>query len=68
MTLPPKPRLIEMITSQSDLSMASLATRIFIGRLRIEARMNPALLEAKLTELVAFANANDFAAADLARI
>ncbi|MCV2876878.1 hypothetical protein OE810_11535 [Rhodobacteraceae bacterium XHP0102] len=60
--------LAGVIQSDQDLSQASLATRILIGRLRIEIRNTPALLNAKIAELSDFAKANAFAADDLAKI
>lgn len=57
-----------LITGTSDLSKASLATRILIGRLRIEARNQPSCLGVKIEELKAFITKNAFAAADLATI
>ena len=60
--------LAGVIQSNQDLSQASLATRILIGRLRIEIRNTPTLLEAKIEELADFAKANVFAADDLAKM
>lgn len=50
------------------MSGASLATRILLGRLRIEVRNNPSLIDAKVTELLEFARVNSYAADDLAHI
>lgn len=60
--------LSSLLTSASDLSKASLATRILVSRLRIEVRVQPATLAAKIAEFKAFIAKNDFAAADLAKI
>lgn len=57
----------ELITGSGDLARASLATRILISRLRIEARAQPATLAEKVTELRAFVAKNDFAKTDLER-
>ena len=61
-------RLKALITSNSDLSKASLASRVLLNRLRIEARTNPASLPQKVAELVAFIGKNAFAAEDFSRI
>lgn len=68
MTLPAPSKLRTLITSDSALSSASLATRIVVGRLRIEVRNNPGLIDAKVHELAAFARDNSYAAADLAQL
>lgn len=61
-------RLKALITGTSDLTGASLASRVLLNRLRIEARHNPASLPQKVAELSAFIAKNAFAAADFARI
>jgi hypothetical protein len=58
-------RLEALLTGSSDLSKASLATRILVSRLRIEVRAKPASLPAKLEELKAFIARNAFAGIDL---
>jgi hypothetical protein len=58
----------ELLTSTSDLAKASLATRIFISRLRIEVRAQPTQLAAKMDELKAFIAKNAFALSDLATV
>ncbi len=58
-------RLTALLTGTSDLSMARLATRILVSRLRIEVRAKPATLPAKLEELKAFIARNAFAGIDL---
>jgi hypothetical protein len=68
MTLPNPLKLRSIITSDTALSSASLATRIVVGRLRIEVRNNPALIDAKVQELVAFARQNAFAADELVQL
>jgi len=59
-------RLAALLTGSSDLSKASLATRILLSRLRIELKAKPDTLPAKLDELKAFIAKNAFAGADLA--
>ncbi|MHA7826853.1 MAG: hypothetical protein ACX93P_04745 [Roseovarius sp.] len=45
-----------------------MSTRIMLGRLRIEVRNNPTLIDAKVAELMEFARANACAADELAHI
>lgn len=59
-------RLTALLTSTTDLSKASLATRILVSRLRIEVRAKPECLTEKLAELKAFIAKNAFAGIDLA--
>jgi hypothetical protein len=59
-------RLMALLTSTTDLSKASLATRILVSRLRIEVRAKPETLTEKLAELKAFIAKNAFAGIDLA--
>lgn len=61
------PRWKRVLTSDSDLSSASLATRILITRLRREVAGAPVVLAAKITELHSFVSKNSFAHADAAR-
>jgi hypothetical protein len=61
-------KLRALITSDSGLPSASLATRIVVGRLRIEVRNNPGLLDAKVQELVTFARDNAYASTELAQL
>ena len=61
------PRWSRVLTSQSDLSATSLATRILISRLRREVAAAPATLAAKISELRDFVMKNAFAVADLAK-
>jgi hypothetical protein len=68
MPLPSPNALKALIQSDRNLDSAKLATRILLGRVRIEVRNNPALLDAKVAEFMAFAQANAFAADDLAHI
>ena len=68
MSVPGAAQLEQILLSSSDLSSASLATRITVGRLRTEVSSDPSSLSAKIAELSEFATANDFAAADLANI
>lgn len=58
-------RLAALLTGSSDLSKASLATRILVSRLRIEVKAKPDQLAAKLEELKAFIAKNAFAGVDL---
>ena len=68
MSLPNPSKLKSLILSEGNMSGASLATRILLGRLRIEVRNNPSLIDAKVTEMLEFARANSYAADDLAHI
>ncbi|SHM06789.1 hypothetical protein SAMN05443432_104305 [Roseovarius litoreus] len=68
MPLPSPNALKALIQSDRNLDGAKLATRIILGRLRIEVRNNPALIDAKVAELIEFTRANAFAADDLANI
>ena len=61
------PRWSRVLTSESDLTAASLATRILISRLRREVKAAPATQAAKIAELRDFVAKNAFAVADLAR-
>ncbi len=68
MSVPAPAQLEQILLSSSDLSSASLATRITVGRLRTEVSGDPSSLSQKVAELTEFAQSNDFAAADLANI
>jgi hypothetical protein len=68
MSLPPDAKLQKLLVSSDDLSKASLATRIFISRLRIEVGADAGALATKVGELKAFIQQNDYAAADLANL
>lgn len=68
MSVPGPAQLEQILLSSSDLSSASLATRITVGRLRTEVAGDPNSLSAKVAELTEFATLNDYAAADLAAI
>ncbi|MGD9917005.1 MAG: hypothetical protein AB7U46_03225 [Paenirhodobacter sp.] len=61
------PRWTRVLTSNSDLSTASLATRILISRLRREVASAPGTLAAKIAELRDFVAKNSFATADIAK-
>lgn len=61
------PRWRRVLTTQSDLSAASLASRILISRLRREVEGSPASLAEKIAVLRAFFAKNSFAHADFAR-
>lgn len=63
-----KAKLQQLLQSDQDLSHMSLATRIVVGRLRIEVQNSPAALGAKTDELYAFAAENEYAASELATI
>ncbi|NVO23648.1 hypothetical protein HJ526_05655 [Donghicola sp. C2-DW-16] len=68
MSVPGSAQLEQILLSSSDLSKASLATRITVGRLRSEVAGDPSSLASKVAELTEFATQNDFAANDLANI
>lgn len=61
-------RLKQLLQSDQDLSNVSLATRIVVGRLRIELQNEPGQIDAKMRELASFVTENDYAAAELAAI
>lgn len=61
------PRWSRVLTSDADLSAASLATRILVTRLRREVAAAPTTLSAKIAELRDFVAKNAFASADVAR-
>ena len=61
------PRWKRVLTSDSDLSATSLATRIMIARLRREVAAAPGALAAKIGELRDFVTKNSFAVADVAK-
>lgn len=61
-------KLQELLTGTTDLSKASLATRIFLTRLRTELRAQPDAVQAKLSEFREYVGKNAFAAADLANL
>ena len=61
------PRWERVLTNDSELVGASLATRILVTRLRGEVRKAPTVLGASITELRAFIAKNGFAQADAAR-
>ncbi|KQB11799.1 hypothetical protein H9N28_12170 [Rhodobacter capsulatus] len=61
------PRWKRVLTGTSDLSSASLATRILISRLRREVAEAPAALAGKIGELRDFVAKNPFALADAAK-
>jgi hypothetical protein len=60
------PRWQRVLTSDGDLSSASLATKILITRLRREVRNAPAAIQEKIGELRAYFEKNAFAQADFA--
>ncbi len=57
----------KVLTTESDISAASLATRILVSRLRREVGQAPASLMEKVAELHSFFVKNSFAVADIAR-
>lgn len=61
------PRWKRVLTSNSDLAAASLATRILISRLRREVAEAPGSLMAKAGELRDFIAKNSFALADVSK-
>ena len=61
------PRWKRVLTNNSDLSAASLATRILISRLRREVAEAPGTLIGKIGELRDFVAKNPFAVADAAK-
>lgn len=60
------PRWQRVLTSNTDLSSASLATKILITRLRREVSGAPATLQTKIDELRAYFEKNAFAHGDFA--
>ena len=61
------PRWKRVLTTDSDLSSASLATRILITRLRREVAAAPGAIAGKIAELHDFVVKNSFAHADCTR-
>lgn len=57
----------KLLTTESDISAASLATRILVSRLRREVVQAPASLMDKVAELRGFFAKNTFAVADIAK-
>ena len=55
-----------VLTSESDLSGAVLATKLLVTRLRREVRTQPAALGSKIAELRNYCAKNAFAAKDIA--
>ncbi|MCI4661708.1 MAG: hypothetical protein MRY63_07825 [Neomegalonema sp.] len=60
------PRWVQILKSSSDLSKASLATRLLVSRLRKEVAAAPGSEVGKAQELFAWVAKNQFAHADLA--
>ena len=60
------PRWRRVLTNDSDVARASLATRILLTRLRGEVRKSPGDLPAKIAELHGFITKNNFAQGDVA--
>jgi len=63
---PNDPRLKRALLSTSDVSKASLATRIVLSRLRQEVSASPGSLPGKLQEFAAYFAKHTFAERDLA--
>lgn len=61
------PRWTRVLQSDSDLSAASLATKILITRLRREVKTAPATLSAHISDLRAYFEKNAFAQSDIAQ-
>ena len=64
----PSAKLKALLTSNSDLSKASLGTRIMLTRIRLEVQNNPASIDAVVTELQQTTDTKPQLAADLANI
>lgn len=60
--------LQKVLTSTSDLSQASLATKILISRLRLDISAQPGNLGSAMAELKAFFAKHPFAQKDLAAL
>lgn len=60
------PRLKRAITTDSDISRASLATRILVSRLRADVKRDPNSMANRVLELHNFLSTNEFAQRDLA--
>jgi hypothetical protein len=60
--------LLRAINGTSDLAAASLATRIVLNRLRVQARTEPAKLSVLVADLRAFIAKNPAASAELATL
>lgn len=59
------PRWERVLTSESNVSSASLATKILISRLRIQVKLNPNALTPAINEFRSYFLNNDFARADV---
>lgn len=64
----PSAKLKALLASNSDLSKASLGTRIMLTRMRLEVQNNPASIDAVVTELQQTTDTKPQLAADLANI
>lgn len=64
----PSAKLNALLTSNSDLSKASLGTRIMLTRMRLEVQNNPATIDAVVSELQQTTDTKPQLAADLANI
>lgn len=60
------PRWKRLVTTDADISRASLATRILVSRLRADVRRDPGTLASRISELREFFKKNDFAQRDIA--
>jgi hypothetical protein len=63
---PNDPRWSRILSSESDLSAASLATKFLITRLRRELKTNPGNMGGLVAELRVFFEKNTFAQPDIA--
>lgn len=64
----PAAKLKALLTSNSDLSKASLGTRIMLTRMRLEVQNDPASVENKVAELMQTVSTKPQLADDLATI
>ncbi len=64
----PAAKLKALLTGNSDLSKASLGTRIMLTRMRLEVSNDPASIESKVSELQGLLGSKPQLASDLATI
>ncbi|OUD09621.1 hypothetical protein BVC71_07210 [Marivivens niveibacter] len=64
----PRAKIKTLLSSNSDLSKASLATRIMLTRMRLEVSNSPICIDQKVSELESVLNSKPQIAEDLASI
>ncbi len=64
----PRAKIKTLLSSNSDLSKASLATRIMLTRMRLEVSNSPLCIDQKVSELESILSSKPTIAEDLASI